>query len=76
MLTEGSDDPVLIILADDRGIGFFEATGSAEAGPEGLVGGMLTRAGGFHAGRLHQSIAAKAAEVYFIAAGLPLKMKG
>ncbi|MBY5853024.1 bifunctional adenosylcobinamide kinase/adenosylcobinamide-phosphate guanylyltransferase [Rhizobium ruizarguesonis] len=29
-----------------------------------------------HAGRLHQSIAAKAAEVYFIAAGLSLKMKG
>jgi adenosylcobinamide kinase/adenosylcobinamide-phosphate guanylyltransferase len=29
-----------------------------------------------HAGRLHQSIAAIAAEVYFIAAGLPLKMKG
>lgn len=29
-----------------------------------------------HAGRLHQMIAAQAAEVYFIAAGLPLKMKG
>ncbi|MBX4888945.1 MULTISPECIES: bifunctional adenosylcobinamide kinase/adenosylcobinamide-phosphate guanylyltransferase [Rhizobium] len=29
-----------------------------------------------HAGRLHQMIAAKAVEVYFIAAGLPLKMKG
>ena len=29
-----------------------------------------------HAGRLHQMIAAKAGEVYFIAAGLPLKMKG
>jgi len=29
-----------------------------------------------HAGRLHQSIAACAAEVYFVAAGLPLKMKG
>ena len=29
-----------------------------------------------HAGRLHQMIAASAAEVYFIAAGLPLKMKG
>jgi adenosylcobinamide kinase / adenosylcobinamide-phosphate guanylyltransferase len=29
-----------------------------------------------HAGRLHQKIAARAAEVYFIAAGLPLKMKG
>ena len=29
-----------------------------------------------HAGRLHQLIAASAAEVYFVAAGLPLKMKG
>lgn len=29
-----------------------------------------------HSGRLHQAIAASAAEVYFIAAGLPLKMKG
>jgi len=29
-----------------------------------------------HAGRLHQHIASLAREVYFIAAGLPLKMKG
>ena len=29
-----------------------------------------------HAGRLHQSIAARARQVYFVAAGLPLKMKG
>jgi adenosylcobinamide kinase/adenosylcobinamide-phosphate guanylyltransferase len=29
-----------------------------------------------HAGRLHQQIAAIADEVYFVAAGLPLKMKG
>ena len=29
-----------------------------------------------HAGRLHQMIAAKATDVYFVAAGLPLKMKG
>ncbi len=29
-----------------------------------------------HAGRLHQMIAASAEDVYFIAAGLPLKMKG
>lgn len=29
-----------------------------------------------HAGRLHQMIAATAREVYFVAAGLPLKMKG
>jgi adenosylcobinamide kinase/adenosylcobinamide-phosphate guanylyltransferase len=29
-----------------------------------------------HAGRLHQTIAAVAVQVYFVAAGLPLKMKG
>lgn len=29
-----------------------------------------------HAGRLHQMVAGVAAEVYFVAAGLPLKMKG
>jgi adenosylcobinamide kinase/adenosylcobinamide-phosphate guanylyltransferase len=29
-----------------------------------------------HAGRLHQAVAASASEVYFVAAGLPLKMKG
>lgn len=29
-----------------------------------------------HAGQLHQSIAAIVAEVYFVAAGLPLKLKG
>jgi adenosylcobinamide kinase/adenosylcobinamide-phosphate guanylyltransferase len=29
-----------------------------------------------HSGRLHQAIAQSATEVYFIAAGLPLKMKG
>lgn len=29
-----------------------------------------------HAGRLHQHVAAAADEVYFVAAGLPLRMKG
>jgi adenosylcobinamide kinase/adenosylcobinamide-phosphate guanylyltransferase len=29
-----------------------------------------------HAGRLHQTIAEQATDVYFVAAGLPLKMKG
>ena len=29
-----------------------------------------------HAGRLHQIVGEKSAEVYFVAAGLPLKMKG
>lgn len=36
----------------------------------------MARAFRDHAGRLHQAIAAKADEVYFVAAGLPLKMKG
>lgn len=36
----------------------------------------MARAFRDHAGRLHQAIAAMAEEVYFVAAGLPLKMKG
>lgn len=36
----------------------------------------MARAFRDHAGRLHQAIAAEAADVYFVAAGLPLKMKG
>lgn len=36
----------------------------------------MARAFRDHAGRLHQSIAGLADEVYFVAAGLPLKMKG
>ncbi|WP_420962828.1 bifunctional adenosylcobinamide kinase/adenosylcobinamide-phosphate guanylyltransferase [Brucella sp. IR073] len=36
----------------------------------------MARAFRDHAGRLNQAVAAQADEVYFIAAGLPLKMKG
>ncbi len=36
----------------------------------------MARAFRDHAGRLHQQIAMLATEVYFVAAGLPLKMKG
>ena len=36
----------------------------------------MARAFRDHAGRLHQTIAGLADEVYFVAAGLPLKMKG
>ena len=36
----------------------------------------MARAFRDHAGRLHQQVAALVPEVYFIAAGLPLKMKG
>lgn len=36
----------------------------------------MARAFRDHAGRLNQAVAAAASEVYFIAAGLPLKLKG
>jgi adenosylcobinamide kinase / adenosylcobinamide-phosphate guanylyltransferase len=36
----------------------------------------MARAFRDHAGRLHQAVAALASDVYFVAAGLPLKMKG
>ncbi|MCM2474926.1 bifunctional adenosylcobinamide kinase/adenosylcobinamide-phosphate guanylyltransferase [Rhizobium sp. CG5] len=36
----------------------------------------MARAFRDHAGRLHQIVAEQATEVYFVAAGLPLKMKG
>jgi adenosylcobinamide kinase/adenosylcobinamide-phosphate guanylyltransferase len=36
----------------------------------------MARAFRDHAGRLHQAVAQAAATVYFVAAGLPLKMKG
>ncbi|MCA1494167.1 bifunctional adenosylcobinamide kinase/adenosylcobinamide-phosphate guanylyltransferase [Sinorhizobium alkalisoli] len=36
----------------------------------------MARAFRDHAGRLHQIVAEKSAEVYLVAAGLPLKMKG
>ncbi|KPF41758.1 bifunctional adenosylcobinamide kinase/adenosylcobinamide-phosphate guanylyltransferase [Rhizobium sp. AAP43] len=36
----------------------------------------MARAFRDHAGRLHQSVAVEATDVYFVAAGLPLKMKG
>ena len=36
----------------------------------------MARAFRDHAGRLHQAIAAHAPDVYFVAAGLPLKLKG
>ncbi|WP_377289490.1 bifunctional adenosylcobinamide kinase/adenosylcobinamide-phosphate guanylyltransferase [Rhizobium sp. SG2393] len=36
----------------------------------------MARAFRDHAGRLHQAVAAASSEVYFVAAGLPLRMKG
>ncbi len=53
----------LVIVSNEVGLGIV---------PEN----RMARAFRDHAGRLHQMIAAVAADVYFIAAGLPLKMKG
>lgn len=53
----------LVIVSNEVGLGIV---------PEN----RMARAFRDHAGRLHQMIAAVGADVYFIAAGLPLKMKG
>ena len=49
---------------------------SSEVGMGLVPDNYMARAFRDHAGRLHQKIAAIADEVYFVAAGLPLKMKG
>lgn len=49
---------------------------SSEVGMGIVPDNYMARAFRDHAGRLHQMIAAIADEVYFVAAGLPLKMKG
>ena len=53
----------LILVSNEVGLGIV---------PEN----SMARAFRDHAGRLHQKIAAAAGEVYFVAAGLPMKMKG
>ena len=49
---------------------------SSEVGMGLVPDNYMARAFRDHAGRLHQQIATIADEVYFVAAGLPLKMKG
>jgi adenosylcobinamide kinase/adenosylcobinamide-phosphate guanylyltransferase len=58
----GIESPV-VLVSNEVGLGIV---------PENA----MARAFRDHAGRLHQDIAALAATVYFVAAGLPLKMKG
>ena len=53
----------LVLVSNEVGLGIV---------PEN----RMARAFRDHAGRLHQDIAAIVPEVYFVAAGLPLKMKG
>jgi adenosylcobinamide kinase / adenosylcobinamide-phosphate guanylyltransferase len=49
---------------------------SSEVGMGIVPDNYMARAFRDHAGKLHQQIGAIADEVYFVAAGLPLKMKG
>jgi adenosylcobinamide kinase / adenosylcobinamide-phosphate guanylyltransferase len=49
---------------------------SSEVGLGIVPDNYMARAFRDHSGRLHQQIAALSDEVYFVAAGLPLKMKG
>lgn len=78
MMEEGRDvDADGAALA--AGLGELQATVifvSNEVGLGIVPENKMARAFRDHAGRLHQAIAAQAAEVYFVAAGLPLKMKG
>ena len=66
-------EAVLAILPSLEGQIIFV---SSEVGLGIVPDNYLARAFRDHAGRLHQQIAAIADEVYFVAAGLPLKMKG
>ncbi len=66
-------EAVLDILPELEGRVIFV---SSEVGLGIVPDNYLARAFRDHAGRLHQQIAAIADEVYFVAAGLPLKMKG
>lgn len=78
MMEEGRDvDADAAALA--ASLGELQATVifvSNEVGLGIVPENKMARAFRDHAGRLHQAIAAQAAEVYFVAAGLPLKMKG
>lgn len=78
MMEEGRDvdaegAALAAMLADIKATVIFV---SNEVGLGIVPENKMARAFRDHAGRLHQAIAAKAADVYFVAAGLPLKMKG
>jgi adenosylcobinamide kinase / adenosylcobinamide-phosphate guanylyltransferase len=66
-------DALLALLPEIEGQIIFV---SSEVGLGIVPDNYLARSFRDHAGRLHQQIAALADEVYFVAAGLPLKMKG
>ena len=53
----------LVLVSNEVGLGIVPDNAAARAFRD-------------HAGRLHQAIAAAAGEVFFVAAGLPLKLKG
>ena len=78
----------LMLEERDMGHAFASPAKAIEAAPGRIVfvsnevglgivpDNRMARAFRDHAGRLHQQVAAIVPQVYFIAAGLPLKMKG
>ena len=78
----------LMLEERDMGVAFAKLAKAIEAAPGRIVfvsnevglgivpDNRMARAFRDHAGRLHQQVAAIVPQVYFIAAGLPLKMKG
>ena len=56
-------DHPLVLVSNEVGLGIVQEN-------------ALARAFRDHTGRLHQMIGAEAAQVHFIAAGLPIKLKG
>ncbi len=70
---EAAFDRLCVILPDLAGPVVFV---SNEVGLGIVPDNAMARAFRDHAGRLHQRIAALADDVYFVAAGLPLKLKG
>ncbi|MEX3009938.1 bifunctional adenosylcobinamide kinase/adenosylcobinamide-phosphate guanylyltransferase [Hoeflea sp. TYP-13] len=77
MMEERDVDAEALQLADCLGgLGGAIVLVSNEVGLGIVPENRMAREFRDHAGRLHQMIAEKADEVYLIAAGLPLKMKG
>ena len=78
LMLEGHDIPAAF---DDLSAAVVTAPGrlnfvSNEVGLGIVPDNKMAREFRDHAGRLHQQVAQLATEVYFVAAGLPLKMKG
>ena len=70
------DDEISTLCTGLSGVSGPVVFVSNEVGLGIVPDNAMARAFRDHAGRLHQRIAESASEVYFVAAGLPLNMKG